>query len=107
MTFERDYGYKQLINAIAAIPCETVAPSDADLLLIANCIANNRIRTERIARSCILPKNITWRIEGPFDSSYSLALLNRETALVKQYLAEELVGHISRDSTAMPVARNR
>lgn len=31
------------------------------------------------ANASIAPE-ITWRLEGPFDSSYSLALLNRETA---------------------------
>lgn len=27
-----------------------------------------------------LPETLNWRLEGPFDSSYSLALVNRETA---------------------------
>ena len=38
----------------------------------------------------------TWRIEGPFDSSYSLAIVNREVALA---LSEqgEAVGLVSRD----------
>lgn len=31
-----------------------------------------------------LPKRLRWRIEGPFDSSYSLARLNRETARALQ-----------------------
>ncbi len=77
---EREQGYRRLINAIADIPRQPVAPSDADLMVTADCIANNRLQTDRIARSRELPENITWRIEGPFDSSYSLALLNRETA---------------------------
>ena len=34
-----------------------------------------------------------WRIEGPFDSSYSLALLNRETALALESLGVEVALH--------------
>ncbi|MBA1419428.1 MAG: glycosyltransferase [Epsilonproteobacteria bacterium] len=34
-----------------------------------------------------------WRIEGPFDSSYSLALLNRETALALDTLGYEVALH--------------
>ena len=40
-----------------------------------------------------LPECITWRIEGPFDSSYSLALLNREVALALEGLGHEVVLH--------------
>jgi len=35
----------------------------------------------------------TWRIEGPFDSSYSLALLNRETALALDRLGCNVALH--------------
>lgn len=34
-----------------------------------------------------------WRLEGPFDSSYSLALLNRETALALDSLGYEVALH--------------
>ena len=40
-----------------------------------------------------LPECITWRVEGPFDSSYSLALLNREVALALEELGHEVVLH--------------
>jgi len=40
-----------------------------------------------------LPRPLRWRIEGPFDSSYSLALLNRETALALDSLGVEVALH--------------
>ncbi len=90
---ERNQGYLRLIKAIASIPREPVEPSEEDLILFANCIASNRVKTERIARAYKLPAHITWRIEGPFDSSYSLALLNRETALALDALGHHVVLH--------------
>jgi hypothetical protein len=40
-----------------------------------------------------LPEKLTWRVEGPFDSSYSLALLNRETAIALDALGHRVVLH--------------
>jgi len=40
-----------------------------------------------------IDKKIKWRIEGPFDSSYSLALLNRETALELDKLGHTVALH--------------
>lgn len=40
-----------------------------------------------------LEKKIDWRIEGPFDSSYSLALVNRETALALEKLGHDVILH--------------
>ncbi len=40
-----------------------------------------------------LEEKITWRVEGPFDSSYSLALLNRETALALDKLGHDVILH--------------
>ena len=91
---KRDQGYRRLIKAIAAIPREPVGPSEEDLILCANCIAANQTITERVARANKLPEQqITWRVEGPFDSSYSLALLNRETALALDDLGHHVVLH--------------
>ena len=56
--------------------------NDADLRLYANILAKNIETTQDLFRKQgSLPGKLDWRIEGPFDSSYSLALLNRETAL--------------------------
>ncbi|MCK0163728.1 glycosyltransferase [Marinobacter sp. S6332] len=49
---------------------------DQRLRQIANCLASNDLTLEHR-----MPESKRhWRIEGPFDSSYSLALLNREVA---------------------------
>lgn len=93
ITAEQEHGYRELIDAIAAIPQAQSAPSEMDLMEIARCIANNRIQTDSIARTRELPESITWRIEGPFDSSYSLALLNRETARALEALGHRVVLH--------------
>ena len=89
----RQRGYQELIDAIAHIPAQPFGPSDVDLMDIARCIAANRSITERIARVRELPESITWRIEGPFDSSYSLALLNRETARALDTLGHHVILH--------------
>ena len=46
-----------------------------------------------IRRSIPLPSVLNWRIEGPFDSSYSLALLNRETARALSELGHRVALH--------------
>ncbi len=38
-------------------------------------------------------ERIAWRVEGPFDSSYSLALINRETALALDRLGHDVILH--------------
>jgi len=78
--------HKSLIDRLASIPRDEVPPSEHDLLASAEAIAANR-------RATPLPEHITWRIEGPFDSSYSLALLNRETARALRELGHCVVLH--------------
>lgn len=90
---QRERDYPKLIDALASIPYEPVAPSDSDLMVAAVSIADNRIQADYLVRSGELPEQITWRIEGPFDSSYSLALLNRETALALDALGHHVVLH--------------
>jgi O-antigen biosynthesis alpha-1,2-mannosyltransferase len=64
-----------IIAAVAdlAVACEV---EDSTLRQVANCLAGNEAS---LASPGSLPRR-RWRLEGPFDSSYSLALLNRETA---------------------------
>lgn len=90
---ERAESYQRLIEAVADIPHQPVAPTERDLVLAADCIARNRSCTDRIVRSRPLPERIAWRIEGPFDSSYSLALLNRETARALAALGHRVILH--------------
>lgn len=87
--------YRTLVNEIAAIdlPSGVAGPSDRDLRCLANAIGANEAGYTRIKSRAPLGTDMVWRLEGPFDSSYSLALVNRETAraLRRQGVDVELV----------------
>ena len=68
-----------LLNALTELSAQ-VEPTEQDWLDIAQSIADNRLALDAGKRSTVLPDSQSWRIEGPFDSSYSLALVNRELA---------------------------
>lgn len=68
------------LDALAAIPDIVGKPSDDDLVAISNMIVRNRSRAEAHLRPRSLTDEVAWRIEGPFDSSYSLAGINRNVA---------------------------
>jgi len=91
VTIDKNISYLNLINAIADIPQPPAALPDTELMVAAACIARNQQLTELIARTCELPEIINWHIEGPFDSSYSLALLNRETARAIDSLGHRVI----------------
>jgi O-antigen biosynthesis alpha-1,2-mannosyltransferase len=81
--------YRQLLTAIAALG----PAADASLQRLASCIAANIKTAESFLRAADLGTYLRWRIEGPFDSNYSLALLNRETALALKGLGHEVALH--------------
>lgn len=56
------------------------AQRQADLVDLSQAIADNRRLLDARKRRIDLPERQPWRMEGPFDSSYSLALVNRELA---------------------------
>jgi O-antigen biosynthesis alpha-1,2-mannosyltransferase len=88
----RRAAYESMLAGIAAVEREA-PPGDDDLADLAVDIACNRELSERIARRRELPTTLNWRIEGPFDSSYSLALLNRETARALSSLGHQVALH--------------
>jgi len=88
-----DVIYRQLINEIAAAVTSGVHPTDAGLRLLAHCLERNECRAKSFIRTKPLPEKVVWRIEGPFDSSYSLALVNRETARAMEGLKHTVVLH--------------
>jgi glycosyltransferase involved in cell wall biosynthesis len=59
---------------------------NSSLIQLANCLASNENEILTFLGQVIPEEEINWRLEGPFDSNYSLALLNREIArsLVKR-----------------------
>ncbi len=67
--------------------------SDADLADAAQAIADNRRLLDARKRRMTLPVRQSWRLEGPFDSSYSLALVNRELARAMIAEGHEVVLH--------------
>ncbi len=85
--------YRTLIAAIGTIPQDKGAPSEGDLAAIAMAIAHNEAAAAPFRRPATLPQQLVWRLEGPFDSSYSLALLNRETARALHALGHRVALH--------------
>lgn len=85
--------YQRLVDGIAALAIEGTTVSDVELRQIAVCMERNEQQLDRYLRPSTLPSKITWRIEGPFDSSYSLALVNRETARALSSLGHRVVLH--------------
>jgi O-antigen biosynthesis alpha-1,2-mannosyltransferase len=85
--------HQQLISDISTVVRMDNSLTDADLRQIARCLERNERQLETIARSTELPARSTWRIEGPFDSSYSLALVNREIARALAGLGHNVILH--------------
>lgn len=90
---DQQNNYHRLINAIANVASHGDSPTDSDLRLAAAGIASNQKAFDYLVRAREMPEEIVWRIEGPFDSSYSLALLNRETARVLDAMGHRVVLH--------------
>ena len=85
--------YRDLLRNVAREYRAAQQQDDEELKLLAEVMARNLQQTERIRRGRVLPEKLSWRVEGPFDSSYSLALLNRETALALSQLGHDVALH--------------
>jgi len=85
--------YRLLINELNALTKGELSPGLTEFRVLANSIAENIETIEAIPiRFSGTPKRV-WRIEGPFDSNCSLALLNRETARALKVSGEDVVLH--------------
>ena len=60
---------------------------------LAICLEQNECQILEFYRKGDLPNSINWRLEGPFDSSYSLALVNRELAKALVELDQNVLLH--------------
>ncbi|WP_068094691.1 glycosyltransferase [Novosphingobium rosa] len=69
---------RMLSNIASAIDLSGYAA--ADLLDLTSVLVEGEQRIAESYGKKAVGKGAVWRIEGPFDSTYSLALLNRETA---------------------------
>lgn len=78
----QDQLQSELINHIVEIlkSSNQITLFDKDIAAYANAISYNRGELESYWRQQEPPDVLNWRVEGPFDSTYSLALVNREFA---------------------------
>lgn len=79
---ERNVSYPSA-QQMAATVAERISLQDCpdrEMEALARCLAASEDVLVEYLAATLPEKNKTWRIEGPFDSSYSLALVNRETA---------------------------
>lgn len=80
----RSHAYRSFIDDIANIAAVEGGATDLELAQLAHMAASNideaRYAWRRKEAYSSTPERVSWLIEGPFDSTYSLALLNRETA---------------------------
>lgn len=76
---EKDENAEEAITALDSIKRinTKIRPTEQDLLRVAEALDRNIKRVELYKA---LSKPLEWQIDGPFDSSYSLALVNREFA---------------------------
>ncbi len=74
--------YIQVQNVLVQrlIEMDHIRSSDKELRALASALALNEEQLLDFLRTGELPSRLSWRVEGPFDSSYSLALVNREIA---------------------------
>lgn len=68
-------------------------PSSDLLRAVAIAYASNEAEARRFRAMARPGEELTWRVEGPFDSSYSLALLNREFARALGQLGHRVALH--------------
>lgn len=84
--------FDEFIENIASIK-SNFEPSEQDLIDTANSINKNETSARQLRSFSDFGGVLKWRIEGPFDSTYSLALLNRETARALDELGHFVVLH--------------
>jgi len=88
--------YQRLTKQISSNFENNCGQTYDEIRRLAACIEQNETQVAaiaRISRTNELPDKILWRIEGPFDSSYSLALVNREIARALSGLGHRIVLH--------------
>ena len=85
----------RLHQLTAALVADTklALPSPQDMLAVANCLARNETEVIRARAQASHGGALNWRVEGPFDSTYSLALVNREAARALAALGHHVVLH--------------
>lgn len=85
--------HQQLIAQLVELLRASSESADELLRWLAVCLDKNEQQVQTFLRAKTLPEVLSWRLEGPFDSSYSLALLNRETARALAHLGHQVQLH--------------
>lgn len=80
-----------------------LASSEQDFVNLARALSKNEESARIVRARAHRDKTIDWRIEGPFDSSYSLALVNRETARALDQLGHNVILHSTEGPGDIPV----
>jgi glycosyltransferase involved in cell wall biosynthesis len=78
--------------------------SEEDFKALAQALSKNEQTAHIIRARARTGEAINWRIEGPFDSSYSLALVNRETARALDALGHNVILHCTEGPGDIPVS---
>jgi O-antigen biosynthesis alpha-1,2-mannosyltransferase len=95
----------KLLEAVAEVARHT-QPSDRELLALARSLEANLNAVGRLKASADFGGKLSWRIEGPFDSNYSLAVVNRETARALETLGHTVVLHSTEGPGDFPASRD-
>ncbi|MFK4825380.1 glycosyltransferase [Paenochrobactrum sp. BZR 588] len=85
--------YQKLIHRLSDYLPQIKQDRQQELINIAQAIELNEKQAQYFNRGAVLEETIRWRLEGPFDSSYSLALLNRELARALAKLGHQVALH--------------
>ncbi|MDY6929814.1 MAG: glycosyltransferase [Pseudomonadota bacterium] len=96
--------YRRLVTALSDAIREADGYPDKAFKILANCIDQNERTVLQVFRTRTLPEKVTWRLEGPFDSSYSLALVNREIARALSGLGHRVALHSTEGPGDFPAA---
>lgn len=84
--------YTSLIRELATAD-GVASANEGDLIDAAASLGKIYEENETSARCTALPDKLKWRIEGPFDSTYSLAVVNRSLALALSQLGHDVALH--------------
>ena len=88
----------ELVAAIANLPNAPLESIEQTLLQLARSLDLNHRVVRDFFRPQLAGNELVWRLEGPFDSSYSLALVNRELARALSELGHEVLLHSTEGS---------
>jgi glycosyltransferase involved in cell wall biosynthesis len=99
-----EVGRRALYDAIADITA-TAPHRDSELAALAAAIEDNDAEVRRIHASAGFSGQLAWRIEGPFDSSYSLAIINREAARALRKFGHDVALHSTEGPGDFPANR--